>query len=295
MRIILAGGTGFVGSALVNRLSADGHHVTLIVRPGSKAKIPERSEVETVSLDPDMPLTDLDKSGDVIINLVGIIREFPSRGVTFENAHFLVTKNLVDFAKARGISRFLQMSALGVGPDGKTGYVRSKFKAEEYLRSSGLNWTIFRPSMITGPGDHVTGMFSRMIKYLPVVPVIGDGEYRLQPVHIDDVCTGFVRAISDDRSIGKVFEFGGPEVLSFNRILDIIGEAIGKKKVRKIHTPVGIMRIKAAIWGRFSWFPVTGEQITMLLDDNYTDDRSLYELFDFRPRSFGESLSEYLK
>ncbi len=112
MRIIIAGGTGFVGTALIRRLVEDGHHITLIVKPDSKAKIPEGSEVETVSLDPSEPFTDPDKSYDVIINLVGIIREFPSKGVTFENAHFLVTKNLVDFAKARGISRFLHMSAL---------------------------------------------------------------------------------------------------------------------------------------------------------------------------------------
>ena len=294
MRIIIAGGTGFVGSALVKRLSAEGHHVTLIVRPGSKAKIPTHPQIETVSLDPGEPITDLGKSGDVIINLVGIIREFPSKGITFENAHFRVTKNLVDFAKANGITRFLQMSALGVGPDGKTGYIRSKFKAEEYLKSSGLNWTIFRPSMIIGPGDHVTGMFSRMIRHLPVVPVIGDGEYKLQLVHVDDVCTAFTKSLGDDRSIGKAFEFGGPEVLSFNRILDIIGEALGNKKVRKIHMPVKIMRIKAAIWGRFAWFPFTNEQITMLLNDNCTDDRSLYELFDFQPKQFSKSLEEIL-
>lgn len=295
MKIIIAGGTGFVGSALIKRLSAEGHHITLIVRPGSKAKIPAHSEIEAVSLDPGQPLTDLDKSCDVIINLVGIIREFPSKGVTFENAHFLVTRNLVDFAGENDIHRFLQMSALGVGPDGKTGYIRSKFRAEEYLMSSGLNWTIFRPSMIIGPGDHVTGMFSRMIKYSPVVPVIGNGEYKLQPVHVDDVCTAFIKSLGDDRSIGKVFEFGGPEVLSFNRILDIIGEALGKKKIRKIHTPVGIMRLKAAIWGRFRWFPVTNEQITMLLSDNYTADRTLYKLFDFQPKQLSESLEEILR
>jgi len=295
MRIIVAGGTGFVGSALIRRLSVEGHHVTLIVRPGSEMKIPERSEVEAVWLDPGEPLTGLDLIGDVIINLVGIIREFPFRGITFEKAHFVITKNLVDFAKAKGVSRFLQMSALGVGPDGKTGYTRSKFKAEEYVRSSKVNWTIFRPSMIIGPGDHVTGMFSRMIKYLPAVPVVGNGEYKLQPVHVDDICTGFVKALSDDRSMGKVFEFGGPEVLLFNRMLDIMGEALGKKKVRKIHLPVRIMRIKAAIWGRFPWFPITNEQITMLLDDNYTDDGSLYELFDFQPKQFRESLKEILR
>jgi nucleoside-diphosphate-sugar epimerase len=295
MKILLAGGTGFVGSNLIRLLVDKNHQVTLISRrpPGSKAAI--REHTETIVHDPSRPLADLIVEADAIINLVGIIREFPSRGITFEKAHFEITKSLADSAQSRGITRFLQMSALGVGADGKTGYARSKFKAEEYLRSSKLRWTIFRPSMIFGPGDRVTGMFSRMIRYLPAVPVIGDGQYKLQPVHVDDVCTAFVKALDDDRSIDKVFEFGGPEILSFNRMLDILGEALGKKKVRKIHAPVGIMRMQGAVWGRFPWFPITNEQITMLLDDNHTDDTSLYDLFDFRPRTFAQGLAEYLK
>ncbi len=295
MKIIVAGGTGFVGSNLVRLLIDKNHQVTLISRQPAGSKAAIRGQAETIIHDPSRPLGDLKIEADAVINLVGIIREFPSRGITFEKSHFGITKNLVDFAESRGITRFLQMSALGVGPDEKTGYTRSKFKAEEYLRSSGLRWTIFRPSMIIGPGDHVTGMFSQMIRYSPAVPVIGNGQYKLQPVHVDDVCTGFMKALGDDRTVGKVFEFGGPEILSFNRMLDILGETLGRKKVRKIHLPVGIMRMKAAIFGAFSWFPITNEQITMLLSDNYTNDKSLYELFDFRPRSFGQSLAEYLK
>ncbi len=294
MKIVIAGGRGFVGSHLVRRLISEGHNPTLILRktPKPKASIPDEATV--IVHDPTVPFDKPNLEADAIINLVGIIREFPSRGITFEKAHFEVTKNLVDLAERNNIGRFLQMSALGVGPDAKTGYLRTKLKAEEYLKSSSLKWTIFRPSMIFGPGGEAIRMFARMVRYLPVVPVIGNGQYRLQPVHVDDVCTAYVRALTDERSVGRTFEFGGPDILTFNRILDEIGKAIGRKIVPKIHQPVGFMHFLAGLFGRCSLFPVTNEQIIMLLEDSYTEDNSVYELFDFKPRPFGPGLAEYL-
>lgn len=294
MRIIIAGGTGFVGSHLVRRLIAEDHHPTLIVRktPQSKISIPDDATV--IVHDPTTLFDKLDLEADAMINLVGIIREFPSKGITFEKAHFEVTKNLVDLAENNNIDRFLQMSALGVGPEAKTGYLKTKFKAEEYLKSSSLNWTIFRPSMIIGPGGEAIRMFARMVRYLPIVPVIGDGQYKLQPVHVDDVCTAFIKALDEDRAVGRIFEFGGPDVLTFNQILDEIGRSIGRKIVPKIHQPVGLMHFLAGLFGRCSLFPVTNEQIIMLLEDSFTEDNSMYELFDFKPRPFGPGIEGYL-
>lgn len=294
MRIIVAGGTGFVGSHLVRRLIAEGHSTTLIVRkaPRSRTSIPD--EATLIAQDPSEPIEKPDLEADVIINLVGIIREYPSKEITFEKAHYEVTNNLVDLAENNNISRFLQMSALGVGPEAKTGYLKTKLKAEEYLKSSSLKWTIFRPSMIVGPGGEAIRMFARMVKYLPIVPVIGDGQYRLQPVHVDDVCTAYVKSLNDLRTVGRIFEFGGPEIMTFNRILDEIGRAIGRKTVPKIHQPVRIMHFMAGLFGRCSWFPVTNEQIIMLLGDSFTDDNFMYELLDFKPRPFGPDLEKYL-
>jgi nucleoside-diphosphate-sugar epimerase len=294
MKIVIAGGTGFVGSHLVKRLIAEGHSPTIMVRNTPQSKTPIPDEATIIVQDPSEPIEKPDLKADAIINLVGIIREFPSSGITFEKAHFDVTKNLIDLAERNNIGRFLQMSALGLGPDARTGYLKTKLKAEEYLQSSSLNWTIFRPSMIFGPGGEAIRMFARMVKYLPIVPVIGDGRYMLQPVHVDDVCTAFIKALDEDRAVGRIFEFGGPDVLTFNQILDEIGRAIGRKIVPKIHQPVGFMHFMAGLFGRCSLFPVTNEQIIMLLEDNFTDDYSMYELLNFRPRPFGQGLTEFL-
>lgn len=292
LNIIIAGGTGFVGSSLARKLIESGNKVTLIVRPGTDTKSLTTDKSVLISADPGEALDHIHAEADVLINAIGIIKEFPHRDITFKKIHVDITNNLLEFAKSNGINRFIQISALGVGPDSETEYQRSKFESEEHIRQSGLNWTILRPSMIIGPGDHVTGMFSGMIKRLPVVPVIGDGNYTLQPVHIDDITTGIIGILDNDRAFGKTYEIGGPEVLAFNEILDLIGRSIGKKRVRKFHQPVSLMRIMASVLGRFAWFPVTGEQITMLLQGNSTTDTRFFDLRHIKPISFTENLTE---
>ena len=292
LNIIIAGGTGFVGSSLARKLIESGNKVIFIVRPGAETKLRITDKSAVISADPGEELDHIHAEADVLINCIGIIREFPRRGITFKKVHADITKNLVLFAKSNGINRFIQISALGVGPDGETGYQRSKFEAEEYVRESSLNWTILRPSMITGPGDHVTGMFSGMIKRLPAVPVIGEGHYVLQPVHIDDIAAGLSALLDDNQAFGKTYEIGGPEILTFNEILDRIGTGIGKKRVRKFHQPVMFMRTLAFVFRRLAWFPVTREQITMLLQGNSTTDTRFFDLHGIKPKSFTDSLTE---
>ncbi|MEE9553795.1 MAG: complex I NDUFA9 subunit family protein [candidate division Zixibacteria bacterium] len=294
MNIILAGATGFVGSNLGRKLIENGHEVKFIVRPGTETKIPLNNKPLVISADPGKSLEHLRVDADLLINAIGIIREFPRKGITFKKAHIDITRNLVEFARSNGISRFIQISALGVGPHSVTGYQKSKYDAEEYIWNSGLKWTILRPSMIFGPGDHITGMFANMIKRLPVMPVIGDGNYQLQPVHVDDISAGVIGAIDDKRVIDKTFEIGGPEIMTFNRVLDEIGAALGRKKVKKIHQPVPLMKALSGIFERFAWFPVTGEQITMLLEGNFTNDRSFFDLYGIIPRKFNQSLNGLL-
>ena len=236
------------------------------------------------SADPGENLDHIHVDADALINTIGIIREFRNRGVTFKKIHVEILKNLLRFAQSNGIGRFIQISALGVGPGGQTEYLRSKFKAEELVRNSGLNWTILRPSMMIGPGDHITGMLGGMIKRLPAVPVIGDGNYVLQPVHIDHIAEGIGRLLDDERAFGKTFEIGGPETLTFNQILDRIGDNLGRKRVRKFHQPAGIMRVFASLLERFPWFPLTCEQLTMLLEGNSTSEREFFDLCGMEPK-----------
>jgi NADH dehydrogenase len=294
MNILIAGGTGFIGKHLTKQLVDSGYKVTLIRRPTSIKPYPEHENVKFLDLDPAQLITAPDSSFDVIINLVGIIREFPSKGITFNKAHFIVTRNLVDFARNSGTRRFLQMSALGVKPDTDSGYKRSKYFGEKYLSESGLDWTIFRPSVVFGPGDHLVSLFSSLIRKFPVIGVVGDGQYKLQPVHVSDVTAGYVGAITDDLAIGRVFEFGGPEIMTFDRMLDYIGEAIGITPVRKAHMPLALVKVASGMFEWSSKFPISPEQIDMLLEGNYTEDNSYYDFVKRMPIPFKIGISEYL-
>ena len=295
MRVIVAGGTGFVGSALVKGLLDDGHELTIIERPNSKRQVPKADKIQVAVIDPEQPISDPGLIGDAIINLVAVIREFPSKGVTFHGANFMVTKNLADHAKSLGIRRFLQMSALGVTSNPSTKYFSTKLAAENYLKESGLAWTIFRPAFIFGPGDQSINMFANMVRRLPIVPVVGDGRYRLQPVYVDDVVAGFRSALTQDNAIGKTFEFGGPEIFAFNQLLDMLGQILGKSAVHKIHQPLWLMRCLADVFGSLAWFPVSNDQITMLLEENFTRDKSYWDFVGITPKGLRETLIQYLR
>jgi NADH dehydrogenase len=293
MNILIAGGTGFVGSNLARRIRENGHNIILLVRPGSESKIKNAEKISMVGTDYSQTDVSVPTKPDVLINCIGIIREYPSKGITFEKIHYGIVDFLVKLAKTNDIERFIQVSALGVGPEGKTGYFKTKFEAEGLLRNSGLNITIFRPSIIYGPGDDFINMIAGFINKFSVMPVIGDGRYRLQPVHVDDLCQVISKTIHDDFAYNKTFEIGGPEILTFNEIVDIVGNALGKKAI-KLHQPVFIMKILAALFGRFPWFPVTRDQIAMLYDESYTSDSILFDRYEITARTLKESLGDYL-
>jgi uncharacterized protein YbjT (DUF2867 family) len=293
MNILIAGGTGFVGSSITRRLIAEGNQVVLLVRPGSEHKIKRVENSSVAETDYQNPDISIPADLDAIANCIGIIREFPSRGITFEKIHFDIVKYLVELAKRNGIDRFLQVSALGTGSDATTEYFKTKYRAEQLLRDSGLRVTVFRPSIIYGPGDEFINMFAGMLRRFPVMPVIGKGEYRLQPVYIDDLCKLVIQTVGDDFTFGESFEIGGPEVLTYVEIIDTVATIIGKKAL-KIRQPAFFMRFLATLFDRFSWFPLTRDQITMLYDESYTDDRRLFDRYGITPRRLEDTLAEYL-
>jgi len=293
MNILIAGGTGFVGSSLTRRFIADGHRVTLLVRPESEHKIEPVENLSTTKTDFQNSDISIPADLDAVVNCIGIIREFPSKGITFEKIHFEIVKYLIELAKKNGIGRFLQVSALGTGPDATTKYFKTKYRAEQLLRDSGLGVTIFRPSIIYGPGDEFINMLAGMLRKFPVMPVIGKGKYRLQPVYVDDLSEIIVRTVGDDYAFDESFEIGGPEVLTYLEIIDTVARTIGKKTL-KFRQPVFFMRFLAALFDRFSWFPLTRDQITMLYDESYTDDRRLFDRYGITPRKLRDALAEYL-
>jgi uncharacterized protein YbjT (DUF2867 family) len=293
MKIFLAGGTGFVGGHVRRALLAGGHSIKLLVHSRSAASQPGVEEIEgDATLLPSF--ADAVRGCDATINLIGIIREFPSRGVTFERLHLEATRNMIAATKSAGVKRFLQMSALGTRADAHTGYFRSKFLAEEALRGSGLDYTIFRPSIVFGPKDDFVNKLAGLMKLLPALPVIGDGAYLLQPVSGDDVARCFAAALGMPETIGQTYPLCGPDRMSYNALLDTIGRAIGKSRVLKVNNPLPLMRLVVPVLQRLPFFPVTTDQIEMLVEGNVCDG-DWSETFGLQPTGFEEGIRQYLE
>src|SRR5260370_14912176 len=194
-RVFITGARGFVGGGVVQALRADGHVVRCLVRRGSEPLLKGLGAVERVEGDVLIRRTlDVAVAGcDAVIHLVGIIRERPALAETFERLHVDATLNVLAAASGAGVRRVLHMSALGTRPGARARYHQTKWRAEEAVRESGTAWTIFRPSVVFGRGDELISTLAGMIRRLPVVPVLGDGQYRLQPVAVEHVAAGFTR------------------------------------------------------------------------------------------------------
>ncbi len=291
-RIFVTGGTGFVGKAVVRALQAHGFLVRCLVRPGSEPDLRGFEAIERVPGDVLIPegLADSIQGCAAVIHLVGIIREHPGRSVTFERLHMVATTNMVDATKAAGVHRYLQMSALGTRPNARSRYHQTKWAAEEAVRQSGFHWTIFRPSVIYGPEDGFVTLLARLVRWLPLVPVIGHGKYQLQPVPVEQVAEAFARALARQETVGQTYEVGGPRAYPFTEILDLVGAALGKPKVRKVYQPIGVMRPLVACCQHLPFFPLTADQLLMLEEDNVCDATPFFKAFDLEPIEFPDAL-----
>jgi len=296
MRVFVTGGTGFVGSEVLRQLSAAGHGVRCLVRPGSESRLAvEGAEIHHGDATDPKSLQGALEGCDAVIHLVGIIREFPGKGITFKKLHFEATRNMVEAAELQGVKRYLQMSANGTRKEAETTYHQTKWQAETTVRASSLDWTIFRPSLIFGPGDAFVNLIANIMAKLPVMPVVGDGRYRMTPVAVEDVATGFVRALDREEAIGKIYHCCGLQTFTYDQILDLVGEALGKKSVCKIHQPAGLMRPFVSLLEAFPRFPLTTGQMTMLLEGNVCDPTQWAETFGITPRPFAEGIKKFLQ
>jgi uncharacterized protein YbjT (DUF2867 family) len=294
MRVFLTGGTGFVGRQVTHELLQRGHQVRALVRESGHS-LP--AEVETVIGDTTNyeMLAGAAQDCDAIINLVGIIREFPAKKITFERLHTQTTTNLIRLAQETGIKRYIQMSANGTRADAATGYHQTKWRAEQTLRETELDWTIFRPSLIFGPDDLFVNMLAGLIKTLPVIPVMGDGRYRLQPVYVVDVARSFVQALERSDTFQQTYHCCGPTQLSYDEVLDLIGYALKRSRpVIKLHHPLCLMKPVVAIFQYLPVFPMTSDQLTMLLEENICNSTSWQEAFNLVLTDFDEGIRQYV-
>jgi uncharacterized protein YbjT (DUF2867 family) len=295
MPILVTGGTGFVGNAIVLALS--GQPLRLLVRDPSTAHVVASPNLEIMQGDVTDPKTlqDVARDCDVVIHLVAIIEQ--SNGATFDGVIRQGTINVVEAAKAAGVKRFINMSALGAGDRPGFDYMQAKWLAEEAVKAAGFDWTIFRPSVIFGPGDGFINALAGVVRSFPVIPVVGSGQTRFQPVAVRDVADAFAAVVADPSTAGKIFELGGPDTLTYEQMLDLIAEKLGKKKP-KVHIPVGLMKTVVTVSSPLPKRirpPVTTEQLKMLALDNSTDQSATEKLIGRPPQSLRDGIDYIVK
>ncbi|MDT8442954.1 MAG: complex I NDUFA9 subunit family protein [Desulfuromonadales bacterium] len=294
MLVFVTGGTGFVGSYVLKKLAASGHQIIALVRPGSEDKLVKTDNI-TLHVgdvtDPDS-LKGSMQGCDAVIHLVGIIREFPGKEITFERLHVEATRHMIDAATAHGVKRFLHMSANGARKDCDSDYFKTKWQAEEILRTTDLDWTIFRPTLIFGKGGEFIETLVKLVRDLPIVPVVGDGEYRLQPVAVEQVAETYCKALAMAETVGQAYHLGGSDSYDFNTILDLIGKAAGKDDVTKIHQPVALTKPFVKILQGYEKFPMTTEQLDMLIQGNECNQQPWAETFEIKPTAFADGVKD---
>ena len=265
--IFVTGGTGFVGRSILRRLLSRGERVRALYR-SERRRFTLDKNIEWVSgeIDSRESLFRGMEGADAVVHLVGILVE--PDGQTFEKLHIEGTRNVVEAMQRSGVRRLLHMSALGSRPNAASRYHRTKWEAEELVRTAPLDATIFRPSLIFGREDKAINLLAKIASYSPVVPVLGSGENRLQPVWVEDVAEGFARALHNPVAYGKSYSLCGPRPYTFNELIDLILHI--KKAFRpKVHIPVWALRGPAGLAERiFPHPPLTRDQLILLQEDN---------------------------
>lgn len=229
-RIVVLGGSGFVGRHIVARLVAAGQRVVVPTRSRERARhlilLPTVEVVEANVQDP-LTLERLAAAASVVVNLVGIINEH--RRGDFDRMHVEFTRNTVAACRAVGVRRLLHMSALNATAEGPSRYLASKGRAEEIVAASDLDWTIFRPSVIFGHEDSFLNLFARLERLLPVI-ALACPSARFQPVWVADVAEGFVRALADPLTYRKRFALCGPRTYTLRELVAYVGEVTGENR-----------------------------------------------------------------
>lgn len=233
--IVVLGGTGFLGTRLVARLIKDGHRVTVLSRDREQHKhllVLPGLTLENCDVYNEAYLSERFRGKDVVINLVGILNERGFGGSGFRRAHTELTRGVLQAARSAGSARLLQVSALKAAPDAPSYYLSSKGEAEQLIRDSGaaLDWTIFQPSVMFGPGDSFLNRFARLLATIPWVLPLAKPNARFQPVFVDDVVEALRRCLHGGACSRQTYELGGPHIYSLREIVNMVAKLTGRRR-----------------------------------------------------------------
>lgn len=299
----LAGGAGFIGRHLLKAFNRENYTVRCLARTPEHASVCKREGSDTIPGD----VTDRESlsgclvGAEVVVHLVGLIAD--KGNMTFERIHVEGTRNIVDEARHAGVRLFFYQSTLGASLNSPSRYLRTKAEAEEIVRGSGIPHIIFRPSLVVGGRDKLTEKLREVVSLGPVVPVPGDGNAKFQPLDVDDWVKCFMSVINNDDALGKTYEFGGPEHITYNEVVTQLMDVLDIKKTI-IHLPVSFARAGipfigiAQGLGKFvgKKIPsISTEELNLLNMDNICDVTSVEDLFGFKPITYKEALKKSLQ
>ena len=264
MKVLLTGGTGFVGQAIAHELRAQGREVRALVRDPARAARLASWGIELVRGDVTDPagLTAAADGCTHVIHLVAIIR---GSDADYERVMTGGTRNVIAAARDAGVERFVLMSALGTTEATKelVPYYRAKWRMEQDVAASGLEHVVLRPSFVFGKEGGVLPTFVRQVRFSPVVTILGPGTARLQPIWVGDVAAHFARAIYLADAAGRTFELGGPDTVSWNELYRRIARLLGKRRAF-VNVPFPLARTGARLTQAIPRAPLTADQVTML-------------------------------
>jgi len=299
-KVLVAGGTGFVGAAVVRELARRGRDVVVMSREPERAgrRFPGLAiEFRPGDVRDLETLRESARGVDVVVGAVQFPNspiENPRRGYTFEAIDGAGTERLVQAAKEAAVKRYVYLSGAGAAPDAPQHWFRAKWRAETAVRESGIAHVILRPSWVFGPEDVSLNRFLAMARFLPFVPLIGDAaRQRLQPVFVDDVAAAVAAGIESPAADNQTLEIGGPDVLTMKEIVRTALDVMGKRRVL-VSVPRGFMKLAAAGLQLLPGRPLTPAAVDFITTDALADPAAVQELLGVEVRPLREALETYL-
>jgi len=275
MKVLVVGGSGFIGSTLCRELKGRGHEVTALSRSPSSEDLPKGVNKVMGNVADYDSIKGAFEGMDAVYNLVALSPLFkPSGGDEMhDKVHRQGTEHVVRAAEKHEVGHLVQMSALGADPDGPTAYIRSKGEAEEIVTESVLDYTIVRPSVVFGDGGEFVS-FTKLLAPPYVSALPGGGKTRFQPIWVGDLVPMLADAIEDEKHVGQIYEIGGPDKLTLAEIARLIHESDGRSTTI-VPVPMGLAKIGLSIGDLVPGFPMGKDQYRSLQFDNVTDDNDL--------------------
>ena len=269
--VVVFGGAGFLGRRLVDRLTAEGVTVRVAVRRPDQARFALRSigfdRVMVVPADiRDRASVAAAVAGaDAVINAVSTYVE--QSGLTFEAVHVRGAENLAREAAAAGVARLVLVSGIGADPDSNSPYIGARGRGELVVRQVFPGTTIVRPGAMFGPGDALFSTLAELARFLPVLPLIGGGHTRLQPVFVEDVAEAIASLLSDPGTVGLTYELAGPGVYTLRELVSMTLRLMRKRRLL-IPVPFAVAKIQARMFELLPSPPLSTGQVDLLKEDN---------------------------